>query len=352
LSVDTGFDFAHAVAADINVPFSRYDSLVARTEFYDRFVDRLRQTPGVTGVCLINEVPLDRGPGTMTFVPEGETRLRPSLPTTITPACPEVLRIPLIEGRWFIRSEPSPSVVISAALAQALFPDGRSALGRRIHLGLSTGPLLTVVGVSADVRLASLEAGVSPVVWMPHDLGYYPPRRLVAKYGAAGLADPGALRAALRDVDPDLALANVRSMDDIVARSTSSRRFALFLLGGFALTAVVLSAVGIYGVLAHVVGARTQEIGIRVALGARPSMIARLILVQVVAAVAIGAVAGLWGATTMSSTVEALLYGVTARDVSVYLAAGLGVTIIAGLAAWIPTRRALRIDPVVALRNE
>lgn len=352
LSVDTGFDFAHAVAADVNVPSSRYDSLVARTGFYDRFVDRLGQTPGISGVCLINEVPLDRGPGTMTFVPEGETRLRPSLPTTITPACPDVLGIPLVEGRWFTRSEPSPSVVVTAALAQALFPDGRSALGRRIHLGLSTGPLLTVVGVSADVRLASLEAGASPVVWMPHDLGYYPPKRLLAKYDAAGVADPAALRAALRDVDPDLALANVRSMDDIVARATSSRRFALFLLGGFALTAVVLSAVGIYGVLAHVVGARTLEIGIRVALGARPSMIVRLILVQVAAAVAIGAAAGLWGATTMSSSVDALLYGVTARDVSVYLAAGLGVTIIAGLAAWMPTRRALRIDPVVALRNE
>ncbi len=352
LSVDTGFDFSQSVAADVNVPQGRFEAVADRTAFFDRLADRVRMAPGVTHVCLTNEVPLDRGPGSMSFVPEGERRLRSALPTTVSPGCADLLQVPLVEGRWFTRAEPAPSVVVSLAMARLLFPDGRSAVGQRIHFGLPDGPLMTVVGVSADVRLASLEAAASPVVWMPHDLGYFTPKRLLVRYAAGGIADELALRTALRDVDPELALANLRSLDDIVARSTASRRFALFLLGGFALTALVLSAVGIYGVLAHVVGHRTQEIGIRVALGARPATIARLVLAQMGAAVAAGAAGGLWGATTLSSSVSALLYGVTAQDAVVYLAAVIGVTTIAGVAAWIPTRRALRIEPVVALRNE
>ncbi len=352
LSVDMGFDFDQAVAADVNVPRGRYDSATALTQFFDRLVERVNAVPGVAEACVSNEVPLDRGPGSMSFVPEGETRLRSALPTTISQGCVDVLRVPILAGRWFTNNEPQPAVVVSAAMARALWPDGRNPLGQRVHFGLPTGALLTVVGVSADISGRELESGPALVVWMPQSLGYFPPKRLLVRYDRAGAADPTALRAALKDVDPDLALANVRSLDDIVARATAPRRFALFLLGAFAVTAVVLCGVGIYGLLAHVVGQRTQEIGIRVALGAQPSVVLRLVVIQLGVAVVAGAGAGLWGAKALSSTVSALLFGVTATEPRVYALVAVSVLAIAGLAAWVPTRRALRIQPVIALRQD
>lgn len=288
----------------------------------------------------------------MSFVPEGEQRLRSALPTTISTGCVDLLRVPLLAGRWFTNTEVVRSVVVSASMARALWPDGRDPLGQRVHFGLPTGDLLTVVGVAGDIRGRDLESEPSLIVWMPQSIGYFPPKRLLVRYSRPGAADPDALRAALKDVDPDLALANVRSLDDIVARATAPRRFALFLLGAFAVTAVVLCAVGIYGLLAHIVGHRTQEIGIRVALGARPAAVARLVVIQLGVAVTAGMTVGLWGATALSSAVSALLFGVTATEPRVYALVAVGVCVMAALAAWVPTRRALRIQPVIALRSD
>lgn len=352
LAVDPGFDFDHAVAADVNVPDDRYNTVPALTQFFNRLTESVSAIPGVTHACVTNEVPLDRGPGSMTYVAEGTTRLVSSLPTTITPGCVDLLQVPLLRGRWFTNAEAFPSVVVSAAMAKALWPDGRDPVGQRIHSGLPTGDVLIVVGVAGDVRLRSLEGAESLVVWLPQSSGYFTPRRLLVRYAAATGADPVSLRAALKDVDPTLALANLRSMDDIVARATSPRRFALFLLATFAVMAVVLCAVGIYSLLAHLVGHRTQEIGIRVALGAQPGVVARLVVQQLMAAVTMGIVAGLWSAAALSSTVSALLFGVTATEPRLYVMVAVGVLVLAGLAAWVPTRRALRIEPVIALRAD
>lgn len=352
LAVDTGFDLDQVVAADVNVPRDRYPNIPALTQFFDRLNARVRAIPGVTNSCLTNEVPLDRGPGSMSYVAEGETRLVSAMPTTSTEGCEELWRVPLVRGRWFTHQEATPSVVVSASMAAALWPDRRDPIGQRVHFGLPTGALLTVVGVAGDVRVRTLEGPPSLVVWMPQSIGYFPPKRLLVRFAAGGLGDPSPLRAALKDVDPDVALGNVRSLDDIVASATAPRRFALFLLSAFAVTAVVLCAVGIYSLLAHLVGQRTQEIGIRVALGARPGSVARLVAIQVMAAVTVGVIAGLWGARALSTTVNTLLFGVTASDPRVYAAVAVGVLVIAGLAAWAPTRRALRIEPVVALRSD
>jgi predicted permease len=352
LAVDPGFDFDHAVAADVNVPRDRYATIPQLTQFFDRLNERVRAIPGVVQSCLTNEVPLDRGPGNMTYVVEGETRLVSALPTTITEECPALLRVPLVRGRWFTPADTTPSVVVSAAMAAALWPDRREPIGQRIHLGLPSGVLLTVVGVAGDLRVDTLEGPPSPVVWMPQAIGYFPPKHLLVRFAGGASGDPAPLRTALKDVDPDVALGRVRSLDDIVAHATSPRRFALFLLSAFAVTAVVLCAVGIYSLLAHLVGQRTQEIGIRVALGARPGTVARLVVMQMMVAVTVGVCAGVWGARAMSAPVSTLLFGVTATEPRVYVAVVAGVVVMAALAAWLPTRRALRIEPVIALRSE
>jgi predicted lysophospholipase L1 biosynthesis ABC-type transport system permease subunit len=221
-------------------------------------------------------------------------------------------------------------------------------------MGLAGGRLMTVIGIVGDMHNVSLVRDSRRQVWMPHDLGYFPPRRVVVGMSRAGVAPASIaapLRAALRELDPDLALANVRTIDDIVVRATAGRRFVLWLLGGFAAIALLLSAVGIYGVLAHLVGQRTQEIGIRRALGAQTPHITRVIAGTVGAAIAAGTAAGLAGAWGVSSLVASLLYEMSATDARVYAAVALFVAAVAALAAWPPARRAARVEPMRALRN-
>lgn len=352
LLVDPGFDLDSVVVADVNVGGERYQRHQQRMDFYTRLIDRVESIPGVQAACAIDAVPLNRDPGWTTFVADGQTDRVRSYPTTMTPGCASLMRLELREGRWPSAGDTEPSIVISQSLASTFWPGEETAVGRRVRYGLPTGMELRVVGVSRDIHATSLESGVSNMVWLAASSGISQPNRLLVRYQPSAPRDPGALRAALKDIDPELALAGIRSVDDIVATATSPRRFALFLLAGFAAVAVVLCGVGLFGLLAYGVGQRTQEIGIRVALGARPGAVARLVVIQVLVAVAVGIGAGLWSAHAMSSAVSAQLFGVTASDPRVYVVVAAGVLVMAGLAAWLPTRRALRIQPVIALRSD
>jgi predicted permease len=352
LAVNPGFDFRNGLAADLNLPGGKYDSLADVTRFFETVIERVEALPGVERACVINEVPLDGTAVGMTYVAEGTTKLVHALPQTITPGCAPLLRLSLLRGRWFTNNEPQPSVVVSAAMAKALWPDGRDPVGLRVHLGLPTAQLLTVIGVTGDIRGGSLESSYGQQVWMPQSLGPFPPTRLLVRAAGSGGVNGEAVRDAVRAVDADIALAHVRTMDDIVDRATSSRRFALFLLAGFAVIAVVLSAVGIYSVLANVVGQRTREIGIRLALGAHAGQVVRLVVAQLSIAVGVGIAAGLWSARALSRFVSSLLYQVQPTEPRFYVAVAIVVTVIAMLAAWGPMRRALRIDPKSAMSVE
>jgi putative ABC transport system permease protein len=351
LALDPGFDPGHTLAADLSVPAERFDNVRGATAFFDVLTTRIRALPAVSSACVANEVPLDREPGGMTYVAEGTTRLVSAWHNTITPECVDVLGLRLLAGRRVTNAEPTPSIMVSASMARMLFPDGRTAVGQRVHFGVPTEFLLTIVGVVGDVRDGTLERTSGRQVWMPQSLGHFPPKRLLVRYRSAGVMDVAALRSVVRDLAPDLALARPRSLTDVVTRATASRRFALFLLSGFAVIAVWLCAIGLYGLLAHAVGQRTQEIGIRMALGARQGQVLRLILGQVSLAVVVGLAAGLAGARAISGTVQSLLYGITATNPRVYVAVAATVLALATLAAWAPTRRAIRIDPRVAMRD-
>ncbi|HUR20020.1 MAG TPA: ADOP family duplicated permease [Vicinamibacterales bacterium] len=352
LSINPGFDFRNGLAADLNPPAGKYESMADITRFFNAVIERVEALPGVERACVINEVPLDGTAIGMTYVPEGTTNQVHAVPSTITPGCVPVLRLSLLRGRWFTNNEPQPSIVISASMAKALWPDGRDPIGLRVHFGVPTAPLLTVVGVTGDIRGGSLESSYGQQVWAPQSLGNFPPTRLLVRAAGPGGINAEPVRAAVRTVDPDIALAHVRTMDDIVGRATSARRFALFLLAGFAVVAVILSAVGIYSVLANVVGQRTREIGIRLALGAHSGQVVRLVVTQLSLAVGVGIVAGLWSARALTRFVASLLYQVKPADPRFYVAVAIVVTVIAALAAWAPTRRALRIDPKAAMSVE
>jgi hypothetical protein len=263
-----------------------------------------------------------------------------------------VLGVPLLRGRLPASRESEPVVAISESMVRRLWPDGADPIGRRVHMGLTSGQLFTVVGIVGDIRNNSLERRPGYQVWMPHSSGYFTARRLAVR----ALVPPAALAPALRDVlgelDPELALANIRTMDDLVRTATAPRRFTLLLLGGFASIALILSVVGIYGVLAHLVAQRAREIGIRRALGAGTAHITRVIAGSTGLAILIGTGAGLLGAWGLSSVVASLLFEMSATDPRAYAGVALLVGVAAALAAWPPARRATRLDPLRALRQE
>jgi len=352
LSLDPGFDPTAVRVANLNVPAGRFESVRELTRFFDTLTSRLEALPGVAGACVANDVPLDREPGWMTYVPEGTERRVSAWPNTITPRCKDVLRLTLRSGQWVTNSEIVPSIMVSASMARELFPDGRDAIGQRVHFGLPTQYLLTIIGVVEDIRDGSLEASHGRQVWMPQSLGHFPPSRVLVRYTSDAAVDDGALRAVVHDLAPDLALARPRSLEGIVVRATATRRFVLLLLSGFAGLAILLSAVGLYGLLAHTVGQRTQEIGIRLALGAQPGQVLRLLLSQVAFAVGIGIAAGLWGARALSGAITTLLYGITPTESTVYVTAAVTVMVITAVAVWSPSRRAIHIDPSAAMRTD
>ncbi len=351
LAVDQGFDLRNGLIADVTLPAARYRDAPAIVRFFDTLVERVEAVPGVERACATNDVPLDNAAVNMTYVAEHTTTLVSAFPKTVSPGCFDVLRIPLLRGRLFADREIERVAIVSQSMARRLWPDGSNPIGQRIHLGLPSGDLMTVVGVVPDIRNASLESRAEQQVWMPHTAGVFTPQRLIVRSAVAASSLTSSLRAALRDIDSGLALANVRTMADVVVEATAPRRFVLILLGGFSLVALVLSAVGIYGVLAHIVGRRTPEIGIRLALGATARQVIQLVGGQVALSVVAGTVAGFIAAWAASTVYAALLFQTSARDVRVYLAVGGFVLACALVAAWLPTRRAARVDPARVLRQ-
>jgi predicted lysophospholipase L1 biosynthesis ABC-type transport system permease subunit len=265
--------------------------------------------------------------------------------------CFEALEIPLIAGRGFTRRETEGVAIVSASVARDLWPDQTDVLDRRLHIGLRTGPLLRVVGIVPDIRLGSLETLERGQVWTPSSRGWPQPQRLMLRTGAPPATLIGPVRDVLNRLAPELALANVRTTDDIVVSATASRRFMLVLLGSFAIIAVVLCAVGIYGVLAHQVGQRTREIGIRMALGAGSASVLQFVVRLVLTGVMAGVIVGMAGAWALSSVLSTQLFEMSATDPRVYGAVAGLVLLVALVAALPPTRRAICIEPLNALRE-
>jgi predicted permease len=352
LSVDPGFEFKRGIAADLTLPSERYRDAASRHRFFGALVTRIESVPGVERACVINNLPLDNPGYNMTFVAEGQTRLVGSHPKTASAGCFEVLRIGLVRGRLFHDVESEPVAIVSRSMARQLWPGDTDPIGQVLRVGLPDGDRLTVVGVVSDIRNASLESRFVQQVWLPPTLPYFPPQRLLVRSALPADAVAAAVRGVLRDLDPALALAHVRTMPDVVARATAPRRFILQLLGSFAVVALVLCAVGIYGVLAQFVGQRTREIGIRMAMGARRADVFRFVTGRVAVAVGAGAAAGLITAWMLAHVLAQLLYEVSPRDRLVYTAVLGFVAVVAAIASWVPARRATRLDPVTALHTE
>jgi putative ABC transport system permease protein len=265
--------------------------------------------------------------------------------------------IPLLRGRYFTEQDGPHSthvLIVSESLTNKYWP-GQDPLGKRLKWGPSESkdPWLTVVGVAGDVKQGALDAATDPHTYEPYAQLGAPLSLRVAVRGqgdAAGLA--GAVRAATWSLDRQLALGSVRTMDAVISRSTASRRFVLALVGSFAALALVLSAIGIYAVLAYSVTRRTHEIGVRMALGARGGDVLRLVLGQGLRVTAIGIVIGVAGALGLTRFLQSLLYGVQPTDPPTFMAVLLLLVSVSVAASYLPAKRAMRVDPMAALRCE
>jgi predicted permease len=360
MRTQSGFEPAHVLSAEIWLSGSRYDSATAIAGFYRELTQRLRALPGVERAAVVEAgLPLERG-GNLPVMVDGQFHSADY--RTVTPGYFATLRIPLIAGRVLEAADAEhaePVVVVNQAFAHRYLAD--SALGRSIKVGGSDdSPSRRVVGVLGDVRsFVGLPAPPTVFITSPQTpLGFtrifsswFPIHVLLRTAG-----DPRpmgtALARTIHETDAEIPVGQIRSMPDVLADSLAFQRFMMTLLSVFAALAVVLAAVGLYGVLSYLVGQRTHEIGLRVALGARPHQILALVLRSGLMLAGAGVALGLVGAAAATRLLASQLYGVGPTDPLTLGAVTLVLALVALLACIAPAWRGTRVDPMVALRAE
>jgi predicted permease len=358
--VDSGFRADHVLTFTVALPDSSYPDDSKRLAFWDRLTDTVAAIPGVEAAGLVSCPPLGCHWGTF-YVIEGQAPLPPGQSNPVTlyrPASPGYFRamgIRLKSGRFFETADGRTGgrvVIVNETFAKTFWPGVTDPVGRRIRGTGEKSPWMAVVGLVEDVKHYGLERPMRPGIYVP--VAQTPSPTLAVALRTAG--DPAAVaataRAAIRAIDPDLALYRVRTMDEALRRSLAERRLYSWLLGVFAVMALVLALGGSYGVTSYLVSQRTREIGIRVALGARSADIVRSVLRGSLTAVGAGVLLGIGASIAAARWLADLLFGVPPADVAILTSAGLVLLLTAVFANWLPARRASRVDPMRSLRVE
>lgn len=342
------------------LPGSVYSSAPTRARFWTELESRLRVLPGVTNVGATTRMPM-RGPNnnvTSTLTRESVLLAEGEKPDVdfrrSSPRYFETMDIPLVAGRFFDeRDVELQTAIVTEATVQRHFSGG-TGLGQRIKLGSNSDDAkwITIVGVVADIRHTALDIEPRPEVYRP--LLSSPPlgAHWAVRTSVAPMTLLNPIRAIMLDMDPDLPLSEVATMDELLEGSLGSRRFSLLLVGGFAWIALVLATMGIYGVMSYHVSQQTREIGVRMALGARPAAINRLIVYKGMKLAGLGAIIGLLSALALADVLDHLLYGITSYDAMTYVAILAILGAVCLMANLLPARRAMGLDPMVALRGD
>lgn len=360
-TVDAGFAAEGRLALEIVLPPSRYPEGRQQAAFFQHLLERVAALPGVGEAGLVTRLPLTGSGFGGPFSIEGRPLDLGGPPPSVNYRAAsagylEAMRVPLRRGRLLSAADapPAPPVaVVNETMVRLFFP-GEEVLGRRLKLGApgSPRPWLTIVGVVGDASDRAPGLLPRPEIYVPYR--HQPMSGMTLVVRAPG--DPGwlagALRAAVRAEDPEQAVASVRTLEEVRAESVAPQSFAAALLAGFALLALALTAVGVYGVAAHVAGQRTRELGIRLALGAARRELMSLLVWQSLGLALAGAGLGLAGALASTRALASLLVGVTPTDPPTLVAGALGLLAVVVLAAYLPARRASRLDPTWALRSE
>jgi putative ABC transport system permease protein len=361
LGENPGFDPRNVLTLHIALPQPDFYGPPERVNFCADVQRTVGAVPGVISASATGQLPHSgRNAGRSIwiegFVPAADNDSPGAAYRLICPDYFRTLRIPMLAGRDFTLADAvnAPEVVIvNQALARRYFPD-QDPVGRRLKLGgpRSTAPWFTIVGVVGDVRHFSLDDRPRPEMFRPYSQAAWPSMDIIARTPSAPASFAAEIRKAAATIDPDLPISRVQTMDQYVESTTGARKFPMQLLSAFGAVGLLLAALGIYGVMSFGVLQRTQEIGIRMALGAQPRQVARLFLREGVAFAASGIAIGLVGALALARLLENLLYGVTASDPVTLLTVVFLLAAVALLACWIPARRAMGVDPMVALRHE
>jgi predicted permease len=356
MGVDAGFEMQHVLTADVTPSRPRYDSEAKRKKLYHDVIAKLQTEPGVMVAGLISVLPLNGQLWADVISVDGDTRPIMQRPiAAYRPVSQDYFRamgIRLIEGRTILDSdEPRKTVVVSQHTAQEVWP-GQGVIGKRFRRGDPKDPPDEIVGVVADVRSVSLQDAPGLMVYVPIWDRAPSSGAIVVRTAGDPRTAAGAIREAVWSVDSQLPVANIETMQQIESRSVSQRRFQIALLAVFAGSALLLAALGTYGMLAFSVARRTNEIGIRMALGAQPGSILSMVMRRGLAPVAFGFLAGAAGAVALGKVLSGLLFAVSPYDWKIILAVLILTAISALAACWIPVRRATRVGLLDALRYE
>jgi putative ABC transport system permease protein len=365
-SVSPGFAAENLITFNMFLPVTRYPTQDVRNQFFNRVIEAVATTPGVTAAASTSVMPFGGGWSTGSFNVEGFTpppeQNRPWGDIRIvSPGFQETMGIPLLKGRFFSESDVVNSplvVVVDEELVDRYWP-GQDPIGKRISRGDPTNPQTVwfeVIGVVGHTAHEGLDADRRVQLYFSYrqlgnnrNLGFI---GVIARTARSPETMVNAVRQAVRSVDPDMPVANVRTMEELIAQSVGDRRITMTLLAVFAALALGLASLGIYGVMSYLVTQRSQEIGVRIALGASMSTVLGLVMKQGIALIGLGVVFGVLGSIALTYAARSQLFGLPFWDPATYALVVMAIVAVALAATYLPARRAARLDPVHALRQE
>jgi putative ABC transport system permease protein len=360
--IELGFRIDGRLALRVDLPEAKYPEAPHQYAFTERFLTRLEQLPAVERAGALSRLPLFSREVTTPVTIEGRPVPAPqdqpwAVRAAATPGALDTLGVPLVQGRPLSRVDDAgaaPVALIDLDMARRHWPDAGQALGSRIKLADETtpGPWLEIVGIVGDVANSDIDAPRQPHVYVP--MAQHSERSLavVLQTASKPAALAAAVRTALRETDPDLAAYELRTLRQAFHEDQAGTRLTAGLFTAFAIVALLLAAAGLYGVMSYSVSRRSGEMGLRLALGAEPAHLLRLVLGEGLRLVAAGLAIGLVGSFLLAQALGGILYGVSPREPSTYLGVALLLAAVAALAGYVPARRAMRADPTLALRAE
>jgi putative ABC transport system permease protein len=346
------------------LPQTKYKEPQQRQAFYEQVLDRVEHLPGVVAAGYSTSIPLVWKGGTSGFVPEGlQTPIAgmsyDANHREVSATYLQSMNVPLRQGRYFDKRDNENSMrvaIINETMARQYWP-GENALGRRFNIGdPNDGEWMEIVGIVGDVRQMGLDEPVKAEMYVPYrqvtDWPYFSPRDLAIRTSGNPSNLVGSVRQIIREVDPDQPISNIATMSEVLGVEAEQRRMGMIMLAAFAGLALLLASLGIYGVLAYFVTQHTNEIGVRIALGANRRNILALVLKKGMSLTLLGVAIGLAVAFALTRLMSSLLFGVNASDPLTFVVVPLLLSLVALLACWIPARRATKVDPMIALRYE
>ena len=358
MDVNPGFQPQQTITMRLNLPGVRYDDDAKSTGFFNRLFEKIDAIPGVQSAGAISFLPLTGLASATSYQVVGDPKPAGQEPVTdvrvISHKYLAAMGVPLVRGRLFNENDPNDAknkIIINEAMARAHWPN-EDPTGKRVSISWSDRREDEIIGVVGDVRQASLDAAPRATIYWPYPRNPYGSMTLAVRASGDARAVVNTIVGVVRQLDPDLAVADVRTMDEVVADSVAQQRLTTTLLGVFAGAALLLAVVGIYGVMAYSVTQRSQEIGIRMALGAQRGDVLRMIVGQAAVLAGAGICVGAIAAILLTRLMEGLLFEIQPADPLTFIGVAVVLTLAALAASYLPGRRATRVDPASALRAE